>query len=71
MAFMKGSPPMPSPYPPQFCQPAIALVREGQQVKQTDADLGIHEVRLHSWLRQDDIDHGRYPGNSTQEAAEI
>jgi len=62
---------MPRPYPPQFRQRAIALVREGRQIKQTAADLGIHEVTLHSWLRQDDIDHGRRPGNSTQEAAEL
>jgi transposase-like protein len=62
---------MPRPYPPQFRQRAIALVREGRQIKQTAADLGIHEVTLHSWLRQDDIDHGRRPGNSAQEAAEL
>jgi len=52
---------MPRPYPPQFRQRAIALVREGRQIKQTAADLGIHEVTLHSWLRQDDIDHGHHP----------
>jgi transposase len=62
---------MPRPYPPEFRQRAIALVREGRQVKQTATDLGIHEVTLHSWLRQDDIDHGRQPGDSTQEAAEL
>ena len=62
---------MPRPYPPEFRQRAIALVREGWQVKQTAADLGIHEVTLHSWLRQDDIDHGRRAGVNTQEAAEL
>ena len=71
MAFMKGSPLCPRSHPPEFRQRAITLVREGRQVNQTAADLGIHEVTLHSWLRQDDIDHGRRPGNSTQEAAEL
>ena len=62
---------MPRPYPPEFRARAIALVREGRQVKQTAADLGIHPVTLHSWLRQDDIDQGRRPGRSTQESAEL
>ena len=62
---------MPRPYPPEFRARAIALVCEGRQVKQTAADLGIHEVTLHSWLRQDDIDYGRRPGRSTSEDAEL
>lgn len=62
---------MSRPYRPEFRARAIALVREGRQVKQTAADLGIHEVTLHSWLRQDDIDHGRRPGRSTGEDAEL
>ena len=62
---------MPRPYPPEFRARAIALVREGRQVKQTALDLGIHEVTGHNWLRQDDIDHGRRPGRSSQESAEL
>ncbi len=62
---------MPRPYPPEFRARAIALVREGRQITQTAADLGIHEVTLHSWLRQDDIDCGRRPGRSTSEDAEL
>lgn len=52
---------MPRPYPPEFRARAIAIVREGRQIKQTAAHLGIHEVTLHSWLRQGDIDNGRRP----------
>ncbi len=63
MVFMEGSSHA-TPYPPEFRARAIALVREGRQVKQTALDLGIHEVTLHNWLRQDDIDHGRRPGLS-------
>lgn len=62
---------MPRPYPPEFRARAIALVREECQVKQTVGDLGIHEVTLYSWPRQDDIDHGRRRGRSTSEDAEL
>jgi transposase len=62
---------MPRPYPPEFRQRAIALVLDGRQIKQTATDLGIHEVTLQSWLRQDDIDHGRRPGNTSAESAEL
>ena len=62
---------MPRPYPPEFRARAIALVREGRQVKQTAADLDLHEVTLHSWLRQDDIDYGRRPGRSNNEDTEL
>ncbi|MGW5853966.1 MULTISPECIES: IS3 family transposase [Micrococcus] len=62
---------MPRPYPPEFRARAIALVREGRQVKQTAQALGIHEVTLHTWLRQDDIDHGRRSGLSSRESAEL
>ena len=62
---------MPRPYPPEFRARAIALVREGRQVKQTAEDLGIHEVTFHNWLRQDDINHGHRPGLSARESAEL
>lgn len=62
---------MPRPYPPEFRARAIALVREGRQVKQTAQALGIHEVTLHTWLRQDDIDHGRRSGLRSRESAEL
>lgn len=62
---------MPRPYPPEFRARAIALVREGRQVMQTAADLGVHEVTLHSWLRQADIDTGGRPGRSSSEDAEL
>jgi transposase-like protein len=37
---------MPCRYPTEFRQRAIALVREGRQVKRTATDLGIHVVTL-------------------------
>ena len=62
---------MPRRYPPEFRARALALVREGRQVKQTAEDLGIHAVTLHDWLRKDDVDHGRRPGLSSGESAEL
>ena len=62
---------MPRPYPPELRQRATSLVREGRQAKHTAADLGIHEVTLHSWLRQDDIDQSRRPGAKPQDSAQF
>lgn len=70
MVFMEGSPHA-RLYPAEFCARAIALVRDGRQVKQTARDLGIHEDTVHTWLRQDDIDHGRRTGRTSQESAEL
>lgn len=55
----------------EFRARAIALARDGRQVKQTAQDLGIHAVTLHNWLRQDDIDRGNRPGLSSGESAEL
>lgn len=46
---------------------AIALVRSGEQVKQTVYELGINAGCLHAWLKQDRIDRGEIPGNTTAE----
>ena len=70
MVFTEGSQHAP-PIPSEFRARTVALVREGRQVKQTALDLGIHEVPLHSWLRQEDADHGHRPGRSSQESAEL
>lgn len=48
-----------------------ALVHEGRQVKQTAVDLGIYQVTLHSWLRQDAIDRGRRPEPTSREIAAL
>lgn len=62
---------MPSPYPSEFRQCAISLVREGRQAKHVAHDLGIAEATIHNWLRQDDIDHGRRPDLASGEAAQL
>lgn len=62
---------MPRAYPPEFRARAIALVRVGKEQKQTATELGIHPVTLSNWLKQDDIDHGRPPGKTTAESAQL
>lgn len=47
---------MPRPYPPEFRQRAVALVRAGKQIKQVAYELGISAGCLHNWVRQDRID---------------
>lgn len=61
---------MPRPYRPEFRTRAMELVGEGPQIKRAAADLGNHEVRLHSQLRQDEIDSGRGPGRSMRKDTE-
>lgn len=62
---------MPRPYPPEFRTRAVALVRSGKQVKQTAYELGISAGCLHAWLKQDRIDRGEIPGNTTAESADL
>ena len=54
---------MPRPYPPEFRQRAVALVRAGEQAKQVAYELGISAGCLHGWVRQDRIDRGELAGS--------
>lgn len=62
---------MPRAYPAEFRQRAIALVRAGQPVTKTAADLGITDTCLYGWVRQDRIDRGEIPGVTTAESREL
>lgn len=62
---------MPRPYPPEFRDRAIALVRSGKQVNQTAYELGISAGCLHGWLKQDRIDRGELVGTTTAESADL
>jgi transposase-like protein len=46
-------------------------VRSGKQVKQTAYELGISAGCLHDWLKQDRIDRGEIPGETTIESVEL
>ena len=62
---------MPRKYPDEFRQRAVSLVRAGQSVTKTAADLGITDTCLYNWVRQDRIDRGEIPGVSTVESREL
>ena len=52
---------MPRPYPPEFRQRALDLVRSGRSVAEVARLLGIAESCLYRWKRQDLIDRGSSP----------
>jgi transposase InsO family protein len=62
---------MPRPYPPEFRQRALDLVRTGRSVPEVAKLLGIAESCLYRWKRQDLIDRGLEPGTSRAESAEL
>jgi transposase-like protein len=62
---------MPRAYPAEFRRRAIALVRAGQTVTKTAADLGITDTCLYGWVRQDRIDRGEILGVTTAESREL
>lgn len=62
---------MPRAYPAEFRQRAVSLVRAGESVSKTAADLGITDTCLYNWVRQDKIDRGEIPGVTSTEAREL
>ena len=63
--------PMPRPYPAEFRNRAVALVRSGKTVTDTAAELGVSAGSLHGWVRQDRIDRGEIAGTTTVENVEL
>src|SRR3984885_1351233 len=62
---------MPRPYPPEFRQRALDLVRSGRPVAEVAGLLGIAESCLYRWKRQDLVDRGLKPGTSQAESVEL
>lgn len=62
---------MPRKYPDEFRRRAIELVRAGQSVSRTAADLGITDACLYHWVKQDKIDRCEIPGRTTVESREL
>jgi transposase len=64
---------MPMPYPKQFREGALQLVREGERpVAQIAHDLGIAESCLRRWIKQAELDSGkREDGLTTGEREEL
>lgn len=60
------------PYPPDFRQEAVRLLRSSDKtIPQIAADLGISDQSLRNWVRQADIDDGHREGLSTEEREEL
>jgi transposase len=47
---------MPRPYPQEFREGALALVRGGRPVAEVARELGIAESCLRNWLKRDQLD---------------
>ena len=47
---------MPAPYPQEFRDGAIALVRGGRSAADVARELGISPTSLRNWIRQDQLD---------------
>lgn len=62
---------MPKPYPAEFRQRAVALVRAGKPVTAVVQGLGISDSCLRNRVRQDRIDYGEILGTTTTENAEL
>jgi transposase len=64
---------MPRPYPKEFREGALQLVREGERpIAQIARDLGIAESCLRRWIKQAELDRGqRDDGLTTREQEEL
>jgi transposase len=62
---------VPAPYPDEFKQRAMQMVRDGLSITQTAKQLGIAESGLRRWLDNDEVDAGRKPGLTTGERKEL
>ena len=64
---------MPAPYPQEFRDDVVRVARtreDGVTLAQIAKDFGIHEMTLHKWLRQADIEAGVRTGTTREDAAE-
>ena len=65
---------MPGPYPREFREDVVAVARRresGVTIKQIATDFGVSEATLQNWLRQADVEEGKRPGQTADEAAEM
>ncbi|MGP5307119.1 IS3 family transposase [Brachybacterium alimentarium] len=65
---------MPAPYPQEFREDVVRVARsreDGVTIAQIAKDFGVHEMTLHKWLRQADIDDGNRPGKTREDSAEL
>ena len=65
---------MPAPYPREFREDVVRVARsreDGVTIAQIAKDFGVHEMTLHKWIRQADINDGNLPGKTREESSEL
>ncbi len=63
---------MPKPYPQEFREGALALVRDGRPAAQVARELGIADSCIRNWIKQDQLDrHERDDGLTSAEREEL
>jgi transposase len=65
-------PPTRPPYPPQFREEAVRLMRSsGKPLAQISRELDVSEQTLRNWRKQTEIDQGEREGLTTDEKEEL
>jgi transposase len=65
---------MAGPYPQEFREDVVEVARRrepGVTLAQVAKDFGISDATLTNWLRQADVEQGRKPGVTKDEAAQM
>jgi transposase len=63
---------MPKPYPKEFREGALALVREGRPAAEVARELGIADSCIRNWIKRDQLDrHERDDGLTSAEREEL
>jgi transposase len=58
------------PYPEEFRREAMRLALGDRPQRQLAEDLGISDVRLRNWLKQERVERGERPGGLSQDERE-
>lgn len=65
-------PPTRPPYPPEFKEEAVRLMRSsGRPLAQISRELDVSEQTLRNWRKQKEIDEGEREGLTTDEKEEL
>jgi putative transposase len=68
---VEGAVSVPKSYPEEFRRKVLDLVAAGRPVAQIAADLGISDLTIYGWRKQELIDTGQLPGLNRAEQAEL
>lgn len=62
---------MPTPYPQEFRDDVVRLIRSGASIAQTAKDMDVSTSAIHRWLNQSDVEDGVRDGVTKDQAAEM